>query len=96
VQTLLVSAVKTLSDSIWDRAELETNEGIRCNTGHARCSLGTRGLMSLGRISDADHVLLDRVLREVVVKQWAQRCGAECTGKWNDTVGNVVNIQGEP
>jgi hypothetical protein len=36
------------------------------------------------------------VLRQVVVKRWAQRCSAECVDKWNASVGPLVHIHAEP
>lgn len=96
VQTVVATEIAKLSQSIWDRAAFETTQGINCNSGQGACSLGTRSNMSVARIADADRALLGRVLREVVVKRWAQRCSVECVEKWNSSVGKIVNIHAAP
>ena len=35
-----------------------------------------------------DHLALQRVLAG-----WAKRCGAECAGEWNNTVGKVLGLK---
>ena len=92
----LSSGLAQLSQSIWERADFETSQGINCNTGQGPCSLGTPAKMTLARITASDRVLLDRTLRQVVIKRWAQRCSVECVAKWNDSVGKVVGIRAEP
>jgi TRAP-type transport system periplasmic protein len=29
----------------------------------------------------------------VVLKRWAQRCGAECVERWNETIGKIAGVQ---
>lgn len=96
VQALLSVEVPKLSESIWERAGYESTQGLNCNTGQGECVLGTPAHMTLDRVSDADRQLLARVLRQVVVKRWAQRCSAECVDKWNASVGPLVHIHAEP
>lgn len=96
VQSLVATEITKLSGAIWDRAELDTAEGLNCNTGTGSCTRGTKAKMSLVRIAETDRALLSQVLRQVVVKRWSQRCGPECTRNWNKTVGQIVNIQAEP
>jgi TRAP-type C4-dicarboxylate transport system substrate-binding protein len=96
VKAVLSAEISTLSTAIWARADLETNDGLNCNTGQGTCTLGTRAGMTLTRISDTDRDLLQQILRSVVVKRWAQRCSAACVDQWNATVGKVVNIRAEP
>jgi hypothetical protein len=81
---------------MWDRTELETRDGLDCNLGRDDCRLGVKGSMDLVPVSDADRELLNRVLRDVVVKRWAQRCGMECAAEWNRTIGAAVDIRAEP
>jgi TRAP-type C4-dicarboxylate transport system substrate-binding protein len=96
VQTILAAEIDKLGRAIWDRAELDTLEGLNCNTGLGSCTRGVKAQMALVRVAESDRKLLSQVLRQVVIKRWAQRCGAECTRNWNKTVGKVVNIQAEP
>ena len=96
LQVLLAAELGKLSQAIWDRADYETSQGLNCNSGQGPCVLGTPAHMTLARISDSDRVLLARLLRQVVVKRWAQRCSAVCVAKWNSSVGPIVNIRAEP
>ena len=39
-----------------------------------------------------DQALLADIVENVVLKRWAERCGAECAAEWNETVGKVVGM----
>ena len=49
--------------------------------------------MTLVEISDDDRALTKDIIRDHVLKSWAERCGADCVTGWNDTVGKVLDIQ---
>lgn len=86
---------KTLEDQYWANAAKEAQDGINCNIGKDPCVFGVKGAMKLVPVSDADKAELARIAREVIVKKWAQRCGAECAKDWTNTVGKVVGISAE-
>jgi TRAP-type C4-dicarboxylate transport system substrate-binding protein len=96
VQDFLVTQIAELNRDIWGRTELETRDGLACNTSEGECRFGTEAHMQRVAVSEADHTLLQRVLRDVVLKRWAQRCGAECTAEWNSTVGAAVGLSAQP
>jgi TRAP-type C4-dicarboxylate transport system substrate-binding protein len=96
VQAVLTQELRKLVDAMWQRAQLDTAEGTNCNIGHASCTRGAKGRMTLVPMTGPDGVLLGNILRQVVIKRWAQRCGAECVERWNKSVGHVVNIRAEP
>lgn len=91
-QDFLIAQFKTLEDEFWAVAAKEAQDGINCNTGKGECIYGVKGAMTLVPVTDGDKKTLAKVLSDVVVPRWAERCGADCVKDWNDTVGKVVNI----
>lgn len=96
VREVLSREIRDLEDRIWKAMDEETQQGIDCNVGSDRCTMGSKGKMTLVPVSERDRATLDRVLREVVVPRWAKRCGAACVEEWNRTVGAVVGISATP
>ncbi len=92
VQRYLMAGLDEMNSAIWSVAASETEEGINCNTGHDPCTRGIRGKMTLIPVSDSDRKLLRKVLSEVVIRRWAQRCSNECVDNWNRTVGKLVGL----
>jgi hypothetical protein len=39
---------------------------------------------------------MQKVVREVVAKRWAERCGAACAQAWSATAGKVVGMTAAP
>ncbi len=91
-QAFLEEQLRGMETAFWDNAAKEGQDGINCNTGKGECVFGLKGAMTLIDVSDADRAELKRVAGEVVVPKWAQRCGADCTRVWNDTVGKALGI----
>ncbi|HLI98185.1 MAG TPA: transporter, partial [Bradyrhizobium sp.] len=96
VREFLAKQITAMADGIWKDAETESVEGINCNIGAQDCAKGKKGAMTLVPVSDADRAEVRSVLQNVVLKRWAQRCGAECVTKWNETVGKVVSLTAAP
>jgi hypothetical protein len=48
--------------------------------------------MKLVAVSEEDRKLLHNLLRNVVVRRWAQRCSDACVEDWNRTVGQAAGI----
>ena len=94
VQTFLETEIGKLEDSIWQSAVYETEQGISCNTGGA-CDFGEPADMTLVPVSEADQAKLAEVLTSTVLPKWAERCGADCAGRWDETVGAVVNLSAQ-
>lgn len=92
VRTFLSEQISQLEDNIWAGAAAETSEGFACNTGGAACTREAPGKMTLVKVSDADIALRDKVLKEVVLVNWAEQCGADCVATWNQTVGEIVGL----
>lgn len=91
-QEFLETEIAGLEDRIWIAADKETAEGIACNTGSGSCPYGEPASMQAVEFSEADSEVLHALLEDVVVKQWSERCGPECSEDFNNTVGKVVDI----
>lgn len=88
-----LSNVKTLEEDFWALAAKEGQEGINCNTGQTPCTMGVKGAMKLVPVTPQDKAEIQRIARDVVVKKWSARCGADCTRDWNRTVGKAVGLE---
>lgn len=86
-QELITAEMNKLTDRAWDVLSAETEEGIHCNTGGGKCSVGAPGKVKLAMPTDADLKLQKEALNTVVLPSWAKRCSEECVSKWNQIVG---------
>lgn len=92
VQAFLSQGINLLRDGIWAASSHETDDGIHCNTGSADCVGGHRDDMVLVPVSDDDRKQLRTLLRDVVLRRWAQRCSDGCVADWNRTVGSLTGL----
>lgn len=93
VQAYLTEKFASLDERLWAIGAKANQEGIDCNTGKDPCTLGRKENMTLVPATDADKALVKQIAQDVVLPQWAKRCGKDCAGRWNETVGKVVGIQ---
>src|SRR5690606_20520864 len=91
-QNVLLKESDEFEDRAWKVIAAEDQEGIACGTGTGECGQGKPGAMTLVKPTDADFKARDKALTEGVLKKWAGRCGAECTKRWNETVGKLVDL----
>lgn len=92
LRSFLDGQIETMEKAVWDAAGTFTQQGYECNAGTDACRLGTKGKMKVVQPSAADRELLKKVLSEVMVPKWAERCSAACVADFNATVGKVVGI----
>lgn len=86
--------MKSFEDLAWKNNIAEDEMGVICNTGvGGTCSEGAPGGMKKVDPSAADDAMRKKVLEEVVLKRWADRCGAECVKQWNSTIGKIAGVQ---
>ena len=80
--------------AIWRDAEQETVRGIDCSRGVSTCAtaMPVRGRMVVVPMSLPDERLRDEIFRTTVLPRWLQRCGADCTALWRDTIGAARGI----
>jgi TRAP-type C4-dicarboxylate transport system substrate-binding protein len=91
-QDFMLAEFKKLEDMSWAIVENESIEGIACNTGTGPCSIGPPAKLKLVKPSDADIAARNKALNEVVLVEWAKRCGAECAAKWTEVVGKQFGL----
>lgn len=77
------SGVAELEERIWKSAAQDTALGLACNTGAPSCDKSRRRAMTLVPETDADEAVRRRLLVDVVLPRWVERCGAGCAAAWN-------------
>jgi len=92
VQQFLLKEFDAFNDRLWQTVAEEERDGINCATGQGDCKYGYKGNMTLVNVSPADHAKAKKIVSEVILPDWAKRCGRECVRSWNDTVGKVLSI----
>lgn len=92
IQTLLTTEFVKLEDEIWTAAGKRTTEGLTCATG-GDCTFGKKGTMTLVPLADGDAAERARLVSEVVLPRFGERCGADCLTDWNNTVGATIGIK---
>ncbi|WP_414594448.1 TRAP transporter substrate-binding protein [Ancylobacter sp. G4_0304] len=82
VQHIIREGVRDLEARIWMQSEADTKRGLACNVGEASCNGPAAGHMTLVS-SAADEARRSRLIREVVLPRWIERCGETCKVAWN-------------
>lgn len=90
-KAFLQEQLASWEDRTWQQNIEEDQAGIDCNTD-GPCPIGEPGGMKRVVPSEADDAERKRVLEEVVLKRYAERCGAECVENWNATIGKVAGV----
>lgn len=93
VQKLIEENVAELEKDIFEQNRRENELGINCNTGAGECTEGEPAKMILVPVSEEDLKLREKALIENVLPRWAERCGADCVDKWNESVGPIVGLK---
>lgn len=92
VQTLLTEEMAKLEDEVWSAGASRTTEGLNCATG-GECTFGKKGAMTLVPLAEADVELRSKLVKDVVVSRFAERCGDACMADWNQTVGTLIGAE---
>jgi TRAP-type C4-dicarboxylate transport system substrate-binding protein len=100
MRDLLHRELAELEQRIWEASDAETGLGLACNTGRPECTgeqaevggARGRGRMTLVNVSAEDDALRRRLVREVILPRWAERCGSGCAEEWNDRIGDALGI----
>lgn len=91
LREFLTARIDELGERLWHNADHETQEGIACLTG-GPCSAGPPAHMTLVPTSPQDRALVHKSLVDAVLPRWSERCGAECVGNWNETIGKLYGL----
>lgn len=93
-QGFLKDQIAALEGDIWEQNAREHQEGIDCN-GSGPCPHGEAAGITVSTVSDGDAKLLEEALVKTVLPAWAERCGADCVAKWNESVGKLVGLEAQ-
>jgi TRAP-type C4-dicarboxylate transport system substrate-binding protein len=93
IQQVIRGGIRDLEHQIWAAADRETGDGLACNAGRPGCSAGRPGNMTVVPVSAADDERRRRLLTEVVLPRWVNRCGLDCVDAWNAYLAPVLGIQ---
>lgn len=69
-----------------------SEDGVRCTTGTGPCPIGPPGKLKLVKPSESDLKARDKAVSDVVLRNWAKRCGEACAAKWNELVGSKYGL----
>jgi TRAP-type C4-dicarboxylate transport system substrate-binding protein len=92
VQEFLLEQFEAFDQQLWNTVAEEVEDGVRCSIGQEPCKFGYPGKMTLVEVSDEAWQRQEEILQQQILPDWAQRCGKECAGKWNETIGEVVDM----
>jgi len=92
VRAQIQQGLTALEARIWQSAEQETEAGFACNAGLPSCMRGRPGRMVVVDDTARDQALRARLLRDVVLPKWIERCGEECAKVWNQTMAVARGI----
>jgi len=93
-QAVLTDEIKTgFEDPAWASAQDALVNDIACLTGNGECPAGEARSMTLVSVSDSDFTRARDILTTEVLPEWAERSGADWATRWNDSVGEVVNVE---
>jgi TRAP-type C4-dicarboxylate transport system substrate-binding protein len=92
IRSLIRTGVATLEQRIWDAGERDTLLGFACNSGSADCTRPSAGKMKIVTPGSDDDALRRRLLSEVVLPAWIDRCGIDCAVAWNESVGPALGL----
>lgn len=96
VRTQVREGVADLERRIWLQAEVDTARGLDCSTGAATCDPAPDRPMARVETSAADAARRQRLLTEVVIPRWIERCGEECVNAWNTYLAPIHGLPAEP
>lgn len=96
IQDIIRRGVADLEPEIWNAADRETGDGLACNAGQPACTTGRRGSMTVVPVTAADDERRRRLLTEVVLPRWVNRCGMDCVDAWNEHLAPTLGIRARP
>lgn len=95
-KAFLEQQFKKFEDASWDTTRNEDKQGLICTTGvGGKCEFGEPGSMKIVQPSEEDVKERGRIMRDVIIKRWAERCEKSspgCVKNWNETVGKVIGV----
>jgi TRAP-type C4-dicarboxylate transport system substrate-binding protein len=93
VRAVLDRELPVLERQVWAEAQSETEEGLACNVGNARCKSGRKGLMKLVEMKPSDNKARLDALHSRVLPNWLQHCGDACRTHWQAIVASRPELR---
>jgi TRAP-type C4-dicarboxylate transport system substrate-binding protein len=97
VRTFLEATFKEISDKQWKLGDDGSQDGVDCNMGIAdKCKLATlvrNNPMTETKPVKADEALLQKLLGEVILPKWVDRCGARCGDVYNEVAAPITGVR---
>lgn len=92
VQTFLEDQIATkFEEPAWADAGGALDRDIACLTG-GECEAGAPASMTLVELSEEDKAQALAVLEDSILPDWAERAGSDWATRWNETVGEALNV----
>ncbi|MDX2205701.1 MAG: TRAP transporter substrate-binding protein [Hyphomicrobiaceae bacterium] len=91
VRAIVREGVSDLERRIWEGAERDTATGLECNAGRQDCGRRLERPLTIIPTSSADESVRQRLLRDVVVPAWIDRCGAACERLWTEVLAPALD-----
>lgn len=88
---IIETNAETMIERAWEIGQKDDAMGIACLTD-GPCEVGEPAGLVEVELSQDDRALLADVLQETVLKSFGERCGAECSTTWNETIGKAVSL----
>lgn len=96
VRQIILAGVTDLERRVWEQAEADTARGLACDSGAEACGKALDRPMTVVSQSPADEERRRRLLEEVVLPRWIERCGDDCVETWNTYLAPVHAITVKP
>ncbi|HSI41105.1 MAG TPA: TRAP transporter substrate-binding protein [Xanthobacteraceae bacterium] len=93
LREIIRTGVADLERRIWQRAEADTERGLACNSGALACGGSSARPMAVVPTSAADTARRSRLLQDIVLPGWIERCGDACMAAWNAYLAPVHAIE---
>jgi len=93
VQEFFLEQFDQFEDKMWQTARQATEDAKNCNFGKEPCEMGNLVNMTRVPVSEEDREKHKQLMQDVVLVEWAKRCGKDCAAEWNETVGDVVGLE---
>jgi hypothetical protein len=65
---------------------------VACLTGTGKCPVGPSGDVKMVVLDKTGLAAQEAILKDVVLKRWVERCGADCVKVWNATAGQAAGL----
>ena len=92
-RAIISRGVSQLEEKIWSQAQADTQLGLACDAGAADCPGKPERPMTIVPTSSADAERRRRLLTEVVLPRWVERCGQDCVSSWNTYLKPIHAIE---